>query len=102
MSAFILTLRARRDLFYIWEYIAEVQQSPRAAERVLAKLEAAMHKLAEMPGLGHMRADVDDPRYRVWKVYSYLIVYRPDTDPLQIIRVIHGARDVPKALDSAG
>ena len=31
-------------------------------------------------------------------VYSYLIVYRPDTKPLQVAAVLHGARDVAKLL----
>jgi len=31
-------------------------------------------------------------------VYSYLIVYRPETKPLQIVRVVHGHRDVENLL----
>jgi len=31
--------------------------------------------------------------------FSYLIVYRPDTDPLQISRVLHGARDARRLLE---
>ena len=49
-----------------------------------------------MPGLGHRRADVENPDIRFWKVYSYLIAYRPNTAPLRVIRVVHGAQDFPK------
>jgi len=64
----------------------------------IADLEAAMQKLAEAPELGHRRSDVHDPRYRFWAIYSYLIVFLVDTDPLQIIRVVHGSRDLPRVL----
>jgi toxin ParE1/3/4 len=96
MSRFVLTPRARQDLEGIEEYIAA--DSPDAARRVVLKLRAAMQRAADFPELGHRREDVDDPRYRFWPVYSYLIVYIPETSPLQIIRVIHGHRDVPAVL----
>ena len=93
MRDFVLTPRAELDLIEIWEYIA--QDSIDAADRVLDQLEDTMHKLAKMPGMGHIREDLVDRRHRCWPVYSYLIVYRPDTVPLQIIRVISGYRDIP-------
>jgi antitoxin ParD1/3/4/toxin ParE1/3/4 len=57
-----------------------------------------MQKLATMPNLGHVRLDLADERQRFWTVRSYVIVYRPDTDPLQVIRVIHGTRDIQNLL----
>jgi len=51
------------------------------------------------PGIGHVRDDLADESLRVWAVFSYLIIYRTDTKPVQIIRVIHGARDVPSAIE---
>ena len=91
-----VTPRARDDLANIWEHIAE--DNIDAADRVVIELNAAMYRLAEYPQLGHRRDDVDDTRYRFWVVYSYLIVYAFETDPLQIIRVIHGSRDVPAVI----
>lgn len=96
MSRFVLTPSARQDLDEIEEYIT--QDSPNAARRVMLELQAAMQRLAEFPNLGHRRADVEDPRYRFWVVYSYLIVYIPDTSPLRIIRVVSGYRDLPVVL----
>jgi len=46
--------------------------------------------------MGRARAEVQDPRYRFWKVYSYLIAYRPEATTLVVVRVIHGARDLRK------
>jgi toxin ParE1/3/4 len=96
MARFILAERAKTDLYDIYDYIR--QRSPTAAKRVRGELRAAMKKLAEFPGMGHRRDDVGDESLRFWSVYSYLIVYRPDTKPLQIVRIIHGARDVPRVL----
>ncbi len=58
-----------------------------------------MERLAEMPGKGHLREDLGDEAIRVWVVYSYLIIYRPEPKPLQVVRVVSGYRDVPKLLE---
>ena len=58
-----------------------------------------MRRLAAYPRMGHVREDLADRTLRFWPVYSYLVVYRPDSQPLQIIRVLHGARDVPRILE---
>lgn len=59
-----------------------------------ADLREAMRRLADFPGSGHLREDPTDEPVRFWCVYSYLIVYRSETKSLEVIRVIHGARDV--------
>ncbi len=99
MGRFVLTPAARADLIEIAKYI-RAQGSPEAAKRVGEELRLAMRKLADMPGMGHVRNDLADESLRVWGVYSYLILYRPETNPLQIIRVFHGARDVETILES--
>jgi len=45
-----------------------------------------MGLVASFPGLGPSRKDLTDEPLRFWSVYSYLIVYRPETKPLQVIR----------------
>jgi antitoxin ParD1/3/4/toxin ParE1/3/4 len=91
-NRFALTPEAQADLTEISNYIQ--QDSPAAARRVRDELLAAMRRLARMPGIGHLREDLSDEPVRFFSVYSYLIIYRPETDPLQIVRVLHGARDV--------
>ena len=49
--------------------------------------------LAPMPGKGHKRPDVDDPRYRFWGERPYVIAYRFDDQDLIVERVVHGHRD---------
>jgi toxin ParE1/3/4 len=55
-------------------------------------------KLAEFPQLGHIRDDLTDLPVKFWPVYSYLIVYNPKSDPLEIVRVLSGALDIPEIL----
>jgi plasmid stabilization system protein ParE len=45
--------------------------------------------------MGHRRVDWTDEAVRFWVVLSYLIVYRLDSRPLQVVRILHGARNVP-------
>lgn len=35
---------------------------------------------------------------RFYTIWSYYIVYKPDSDPLEIVRIIHSARDMTDAL----
>lgn len=99
MSAFVLTEPAEQDLTDIWDYIAA--DNLEAADRVLDAIASAFVRLAERPEMGHYREDLADKSLRFDAVYSYLIVYRWETQPLQIIRVLHGARDVRAILDES-
>jgi plasmid stabilization system protein ParE len=99
MKRFILTPRAKQDINDIWAYIAD--DNIEAADRVLDALENAMVKLAKIPGIGHVREELTDRRHRFFLVYSYLIVYRHETKPLEIIRVLHAARDLQSILGLA-
>ena len=96
MKRFLLTPLASRDISGIWYYIAA--DNIEAAGRVLEALEQAMLNLARNPGLGHWREELTDKKHRLFLVYSYLIVYRHETRPLQIIRVLHAGRDVQALL----
>ena len=91
---YVLTDEATADLREIITYIRK--ENPDAAKRVRKKFVAAMERLAICPNIGHRRPDLGDGSLRCWRVYSYLIFYRPDKKPLQIIHVLHGARDIPR------
>jgi len=73
-----------------------------AASRFVAALEGDFQRLSQTPGMG-------SPRYthvlpteglRVWRVqgFPYLIFYLERPDHLDVVRVLHAARDVPAAL----
>ncbi len=93
------TPRAKNDLFEIWNYIA--QDNPEAADRVGHAIVLACDLVANSPLAGRLREDLAPLPLRFWLVHPYLnycIVYNPEADPLQIVRIIHGARDFPSAL----
>lgn len=96
MTRYVLAPLAKRDLQEIRDYIAK--DSTTAARRVVRELRAAMESLVEMPGKGHLREDLGDD-LRAWVVYSYLIIYRPETRPLEVVRVVSGYRDVPELFE---
>ncbi len=85
------TAQAEEDLIEIWIYIA--QDNPGAADRMLDNLEQRFHALADNPLIGQLRPDIA-PELRYFTVGKYLILYRAVPSGVQIVRVIHGARDL--------
>lgn len=99
MERYQLTPQAVSDLFEIWNYIA--QDNPAAADRVQEAVFRACDLLAETPLAGHVRTDLTPLPLRFWIVrpyLKYLIVYDPQKKPLQIVRILHGARDLSSVL----
>jgi toxin ParE1/3/4 len=91
MKRLSFTPLARQDLDAIHDYIAT--DSPAAAGRWIDRLEAECGKLAAMPGMGRPREEFG-AGLRSFAVGSYLIFYREYPDRLEIVRVLHGARDI--------
>jgi plasmid stabilization system protein ParE len=68
-------------------------------------VEEAIHvacaSLADTPLAGRIREDLTALPLRFWLVQpyrNYWIVYRPETKPLQVIRIIQAARNIPQIL----
>jgi len=99
MSAFVLTPRAKLDLFEIWAYIAENNEE--AADRVEDSVFDACAFVAKNPLIGHTRPDLTTRPLRFWTLTrypNYVIVYRPETSPLEIVAVLHGKRNIRRIL----
>jgi plasmid stabilization system protein ParE len=99
MSKYQFTPQAVADLFDIWSFIAE--DNPAAADRVEEAVFRACDFLADSPFAGRTRKDLTPLPLRFWVVQpysSYLIVYHPEKKPVQIIRILHTARDLPSVL----
>jgi plasmid stabilization system protein ParE len=94
---YILAPQAARDLVQIWRYIKK-EGSEQTADRVESVIRSKLAYLADFPGGGHFRRDLTAAEVRFLSVYSYLIVYRPETKPLQIVAILHAYRDVAKIL----
>jgi toxin ParE1/3/4 len=97
MSRVIRRPAARQDLVEIaYHYIR--QGSPMTAERFRNQAESLFLRLADMPGLG-TRYDPDHPAlaelryFPIRRFKKHLVFYRPIPDGIEVIRVLHGARD---------
>jgi antitoxin ParD1/3/4 len=100
MSLYLLTPQAEEDLFSIWSYVAH--DNVEAADRVETHLFAAFAFLASSPNAGHIRRDLTHRPVRFWtlpRYRNYVIVYDPESHPLRIIRILHGALDIPRRLN---
>ena len=88
------TPTSRRDYAAIWDYVAD-HGSPDAADRLLRAFDSKLAFLAEFPGAGQARPELR-PRLRSFPVGVYLLFYRPTRDGMELIRAVHGARDLRK------
>jgi toxin ParE1/3/4 len=83
--------RAEADLIDIWRYIA--QDSPANADRMLDRINETLSRLAAVPFMGQARFDLA-PGLRMFPVGNYLIFFRPIHDGIEVIRVLHGKRNI--------
>lgn len=93
MSGYVLGADAALDLDDIWEYIA--RDDVDAADRWIDKLYDSFEALARTPGMGHGREDLTEYRVLFWPVGAYLIIYRAERRPIEIVAVTQGSRDIP-------
>ncbi|HZS89863.1 MAG TPA: type II toxin-antitoxin system RelE/ParE family toxin [Chloroflexota bacterium] len=97
MKRYIISPEAEQDLDDIKEYLVRAG-GIRVARRVLKEIKNAMQFLVREPEAGHRREDLADAPVKFWPVFAYLIVYDPAKRPIEIVRVLHGARDVSTLL----
>jgi len=96
VKEYFLSVEAELDLDEIWSYIA--QDKIDAADRWIARLFDAFEALARTPGMGHTRKDLTDHPVLFWPVGAYLILYRVQTERIEIVAVTQGGRDIPSFL----
>ena len=97
MKIFRLTPAAEDDLFDVWRHTAV--RGLTAADKLEEELLHACQRVANRPDLGHWRHDLTDKPVQFLSIRSrYLIVYDPAVEPLSIIRILHGARDIANEL----
>jgi len=98
-SRVLYTPAALQDFEDIWKYIA--RDSVDAANRVESAILDACRHLARHPFAGKAREDITSDSVRFWTVSrypNYIVVYHPHKDPIEIVAVLHGKRDLPSAL----
>jgi len=84
------TSKAAHDLVDVGEFVAA--HDLRAADRLLNRIDVTCRLLSGQPELGILREDLA-PNLRFSPVGNYLIFYRPIAEGIEVIRVLHGARD---------
>ena len=90
---------ADRDLNEIAEWIAEQSGSRRPAAEFSTRLRQQCHTIASMPGtLGVARDDLG-PGLRGFPWRHYLILFRYLDDRMQVVRILHGRRDLPAVME---
>jgi antitoxin ParD1/3/4/toxin ParE1/3/4 len=90
---FRFTPHAEADLHAILDYVSMTDGATRA-ERVRLDLLQAAQLLARFPRLGHPRSDFTPRALLFWPVHSFLLVYKPDARPLEVVSIVSGWRDV--------
>jgi plasmid stabilization system protein ParE len=96
LSDYVFGREVDFDLDDIWEYIAA--DNIDAADRWIDKLYSAFEAIGKTPGIGHKRADLTPEAVLFWPVGAYLIIYRAQHQPIEIIAVTQGSRDIPAFL----
>jgi toxin ParE1/3/4 len=87
--------RAKADVLSIGRNIAEQSQSRATAFRFLDRIDDKIKFLARHPLAGEARPDLAAD-VRVFPVGNYVIFYRPVDEGIEVLRVLHGARDIPR------
>jgi toxin ParE1/3/4 len=91
MPVIIKRPRAKTDLVEIWDYVAD--DSEAHADAFVEKIDEKFRSLAARPYIGRKRDELGED-LRSFPVGRYVIFYRPLPNGVEIIRVLHGARDL--------
>jgi len=99
-TLYTVSYEAQNDLFEIWSRIAE--DSVELADRIDAEFRELFASLGRMPGIGHTRKDLTKRPVLFVSLYSFLVVYDPDANPIRVIAVLRGRRNVKRILKKRG
>jgi toxin ParE1/3/4 len=81
----------------IWFYIA--QENVAAAQRMIERISDATARLPDFPASGSPRPDIH-PEARSIPVGQYVVYYRIGAEAIDIVRVVHAARDAGTIIES--
>jgi toxin ParE1/3/4 len=104
MSRVTLKPAAEKDISHLVHYF--FSRSVETASRFYSAVEDAGKQLAESPELGQRIASPSEriANIRVWAIpgfRNHLIFYRPLDDGVEIVRILHGARDWLAIIESS-
>ena len=84
---------ATADLTEIAEYVAA--DNRKAAARLVASFKEQAARLARSPGIGRPRGELQAD-LRSFPVGRYVLFSRPTKDGIEVVRVLHGMRDIDR------
>ncbi len=98
MPPAVLSPRARSDLLAAVRWIAKDNKA--AAQGLRKAVIASAERIGIHPGIGIERPDYTTQRLRFLSLtgYPYIIAYDAELSPPLILRILHGARDIPSVL----
>lgn len=98
MTTALLSPAARRDLLTAIRWIA--QDNPGAARALRDTLARRAQRISTHTLVGTQRPDLAAPPYRFVSLtgFPYIVVYNAERRPPLIVRILHGARDLPVVL----
>jgi toxin ParE1/3/4 len=96
MSQLRISPRATADLLEIWSYIAD--DSVANADAFVDKLYETIQTLGRQPGLGRRREELA-PGIQSFPHDRYILFYRAVPGAIEIVRVLHSARDIENIFD---
>jgi toxin ParE1/3/4 len=82
---------AEHDLIDIYLHVS--RDNPTAAEKLVRAIDAKCERLARSPLIGRARPELR-PDLRSFPYGAYLILYRVIDDGVEIVRVVHAARNL--------
>jgi toxin ParE1/3/4 len=91
VSQLRISPRATEDLIEIWSYIAD--DSAASADAFIDKIYETMEMVVRQPRSGRRRDELAQG-IQSFPVGRYIIFYRVVADAIEIVRVLHGARDI--------
>lgn len=92
MALLRISRDAHLDLDDIWLCVA--RDNMEAADDLTDSITHEYERLAAFPFLGRLRDELR-PGLRSWAHGSYVIFYTGSNELVEIVRVLHGARDLP-------
>ena len=96
MSPYLLSDHAEIDLLEVCDYLD--QRSRSAASNWEKNILEAFDQLARHPLAAAARPELIGGQLRILPVEEYVIIFDPKTEPIRILAILHGARDIPAIL----
>ncbi len=95
MSDPIITEAAQAELDEAWDFLA--RRSVKSADRLIDRFVSKAKVHAEFPESGRSREDLG-PGLRTFVVKPYVVFFRPAADTIEVLRVLHGRRDIERIM----